>query len=302
MSGFEFGIVAAAFWSATNIIDKYLVGRFANEGGVGALLTLSALFPIVVLPIAYLATNQSIWLPIDQIGVLLLSGLLTVTWVYFYLRALESDDASIVMSLFQLTPLFALAFGYLLLAELPTTGQILFGAVIVLGSIVLAIDRISGSIKGTLLALVLTASALIALTNTLFKLVALSADFWTAIFWQGLGAVLTGLTIYCMHRPFRVSFHNFIAQNWGVGLTLNGINETLTITGNVIFAYAILLAPLAVVQTTEAYQPLFVFVFGSLMAMLFPRLIKEDLSRITLLQKTIGVAIVFIGSYFLVLA
>ena len=300
LAGFTLGLIATFFWSLTNLIDKYLVQRFTSDLGIGPLLLLSAFFPGLLMPVALLLTDQSINIPLLDIGILLLSGILTVSWIYFYLGALYEEDVSIVMSLFQLTPIFALGTGYLLLSETPTQTQLLFGGMIVLGSVILSVERSTGKFKLKLLAYISLASALIALMNTAFKFSALDADFWVSIFWHGAGAFLTGLCIFCIHKTYRRNFKLYIKENWGIGLGLNALNETFTVIGDVFFAFAILLAPLALIQTTEAYQPVFVFIFGSVLTILFPKWFSEDISRSALIQKIIGITTIVIGSIMLI--
>lgn len=296
--GFLFAAIATMFWSATNIIDKYLVSRFSKDGEVGGLLLLSGFFPAVLLPIAYLL-GDGIFLPTTpQIGILMASGVLAVCWMYFYFKALFDEDVSIVMPLFQLTPIFALLFAFVALRELPAPVQIAYGAIIVAGSLILSVERSTGTFKTRLIVYTLTGSALIALTNTLFKYVALDADFWVSIFWQGLGTVCAS-SLLLIYAPFRNAFLHFMSVNWGIGLALNALNETFTIVGNVLFAYAILLAPLALVQTTEAYQPIFVFTASVILAVLFPKHIREDISKGVLVHKTLGITVVVLGSYLL---
>ncbi|MFT5036873.1 MAG: drug/metabolite transporter (DMT)-like permease [Candidatus Azotimanducaceae bacterium] len=301
MSGYAIAIIAALLWSFTNLIDKYLIQKYCKDGGIGALVILSALFPIVILPVAVLMSNQTIALPLLQIMILMISGVLGVGLLYFYLSALYTDEVSLVMPLFQITPLFALLFGFFVLAEMPTTTQLLFGGIVLFGAFILSIERTTGRIKIQLVLNVVLSSALIALTNTLFKFVAIDFDFWISIFWQALGTFATGIFLLIFHDRWRNEFKCFVTENLGLGVSLNAANEMLTICGDLLFAYAILLAPLALIQTTEAYQPVFVFIFGLLLTFFVPKWVHEDISRGAIIQKALGITIVVIGSALLAL-
>jgi hypothetical protein len=59
------------------------------------------------------------------------------------------------------------------------------------------------------------------------------------------------------------------------------------------------LAPLAIVQTTDAYAPIITFVGGILLARFVPHILDEDISRTVLIQKTLGIAVVVAGSLLL---
>lgn len=299
MSGFLFALLATWFWSLVNIIDKYLVEKYCKESGVGALIVLSSLFTVFLVPLAYFFANSTIWISEASILILIFSGTLTVGWISLYLFALQEEEVSVVMPLFQITPLFALIFGFLFLNEILTGWQLIAGAVILMGSAVLSIERTTGKIKWKLVLYLTASSAIIALMNTTFKFVAIDESFWVSIFWHSVGSSSTGLLLYLTYKRYRDQFNEFIKVNAGVGLSLNGLNETMTLIGDVLFAFAILLAPLAIIQSVEAFQPFFVFIIGILLTLFLPKIFTEDISAEALIQKTAGVILVVIGSLWL---
>jgi uncharacterized membrane protein len=299
MSGFLLAGIAAFLWSLVNIIDKALIERFCKIEGTGALLILSALFPAVLLPISYFFAEQSIIVSFHDVAILIFSGFLVVAWIALYFNALLDDDVSVVMPMMQLVPVFAFIFGYLLLNELPSGAMLLAGLVIVIGSLVLSIEQTTGTIKKRLLVSMIAVSAIIALMNTLFKFVTVAENFWVSVFWHTLGIVIVGVVLYLFHSSYRCQFHQFIKSNWGIGLSLNAVNESLTLGGDLLFAYAILLAPLALVQTMEGYQPLFVFLMGLIITKISPNILNENVTKPIIIQKGIGIALVIVGSVWL---
>lgn len=300
--GFLLGIGAAFVWSIVNLVDTYLVERFSKNSGIGALIILSSIFPGVLLPIAYELSGRNISFPPLETLILIASGILATIWISFYLIALEEEETSIVVPLiFQLTPLFALPLAFLFLNEWPTTSQLIGGAVIVIGSIILAFEHTTGKLKMRLLFLITASSVSVALMNTLFKLVAIDAAFWPSVFWHSAGILIAGVCLLFFHTQYRNQFFSFIQENMGMSLSLNGINESLTLLGDVLFAYAILLAPLALIQTTEAFQPIFVFFFMVALTLLFPKIMKEDFGTRALIQKVLGIGLVTIGTLLLYL-
>ena len=70
----------------------------------------------------------------------------------------------------------------------------------------------------------------------------------------------------------------------------------ITIISNVIFHYAMLLVPIAIVETvTEGIQPLFVILYGVLLTIFFPKIINENIERKSLLQEILAIGIVYLG-------
>ena len=59
--------------------------------------------------------------------------------------------------------------------------------------------------------------------------------------------------------------------------------------------YAMLLAPLSLVQAITSTSTLFVFIFGVLLSLIFPKLGREDLSSKNLLQKGAAAVLVAAG-------
>jgi hypothetical protein len=61
--------------------------------------------------------------------------------------------------------------------------------------------------------------------------------------------------------------------------------------------YATLLAPVALVLLVNSFQPLFVFTLGIALTLFFPRVAKESLGRMKLLQKGAGIGLMLVGGY-----
>lgn len=300
--GFFYGIAAAFFWSLTNIIDKHLTHRHASDGNVWGIVILSCFFPAILLPIAANYTDINIpntnW---TEASLLMFSGGLMVAWIYFYLKALTEEDTSIVMTLLVLAPLFSLLFGNIILKELPTSIQLIGGAFIVLGSLVVSYEYTEGTFNKKLILYALLASIVMGLMHSLFKFSTLEGDFWLSMFWRSMGMVLVGMVLCFSISSIRNTFYHFMSNYLKSGLSLNATNESLTLLGDMLFGFAILFAPIALIQTTEAYQPIFVIVASFILSQAFGvDSVKEDYSRNILIKKIIGTVLVIGGSLVLV--
>lgn len=301
MLGFTLGIVATFFWSLVNVIDKYLVEKFCKGGSIGSLLILSSFFPALLVPLSlFFSEHPTDFLnfSLPQIAILIFSGCLTTVWMYFYFSALHDDDVSVVAPLFQLTPVFALILGIFVLGELPTTLQISCAGLILVGSLILSYEQATGTIKLKLVAYLATASLIIATMNVIFKYVALDESFWSSILWHSIGTTLAGITLYCSNFEYRNAFKTFVKDNLGFGITLNALNESFVLIGDTIFAYALLLAPVALIQSTQAYQPIFVLLIGIGVAKFKPKWVEESTDSKIVIQKVIGILFVVLGSTF----
>jgi drug/metabolite transporter (DMT)-like permease len=300
--GFLYGIAAAFFWSLTNIIDKHLTTRHAKDGNVWGIVILSCFFPAILLPIASNYTDINIpntnWF---DAGILMFSGMLMVGWIYFYLKALTEDDTSIVMTLLVLAPFFSLLFGNLILQELPTSMQLAGGGLLVLGALVVSYEYGESKFNTKLIFYALIASLIMGLMHSLFKFSTLEGDFWQSMFWRSTGMVATGIILCFTIARIRDAFYHFMQHYLRKGLSLNATNESLTLLGDLLFGFAILFAPIALIQTTEAYQPVFVIMASFVLAQLFGvESVREDYSRGALTKKIVGTLFVLAGSAVLV--
>ena len=140
-------------------------------------------------------------------------------------------------------------------------------------------------------------SMLYAINGVLFKFVAVSQQrFWPSLFWDFLGKVIFGLLIFFTITSYRQQFLQTLKENKKKVLALNGLSEILAVVGEGAGAFATLLAPVVLVQVVSGFQPLFVFIYGILLTLLWPSFAKESLVRKNLVQKMMGITLIIIGA------
>jgi drug/metabolite transporter (DMT)-like permease len=135
----------------------------------------------------------------------------------------------------------------------------------------------------------------IAVSSLIFKMFALSDDFWPTTFWMFVGEALFGAALLAV-RSYRRQFIDLLRSNPGAVLTVNAVNELINLGGGLGTRYALLLAPLGIVQAIGSTTTLFVFVFGVLISVFLPRFGRENLSRRELLQKGAAAVLVAAGA------
>jgi hypothetical protein len=86
-----------------------------------------------------------------------------------------------------------------------------------------------------------------------------------------------------------------LRTNTAALLTTNGANELINIGGALGNRYALVLAPLSLVQAVGSTTTLFVFFFGIVLTLVAPRLGREALATRELLQKGGAAVLVAIG-------
>lgn len=300
MSWFFIALGAPLLWALTNFIDKTLIQRFVSkETGVWILSLYSALFSLLVAPIILILNFDVLSISMPHALLLMAAGWAEVISIFLYLNALKNEDTSTVVPIFQTIPVFGLVFGFFILGEQLAIGQVLAIFGVVLGAIILTLE-FSGErrfrTRWTPLCLMLGASLLFAFYDALFKYVALREEFWTAVFWQHVGVAFLGILFLASRKKYRTGFIKNIRQHGGRVLGFNAINEGLYTLGVMIYSFALLLAPIALVATTNAYQPLFVFVIGLFFTLFLPSILTEKLSLRHAAQKIVAILIIIVSS------
>ena len=128
----------------------------------------------------------------------------------------------------------------------------------------------------------------------IFKIFAIAVEFWTTTFWTFVGQALFGVALLAV-ASYRRQFVAVLRTNTAALLTVNGSNELINLGGGLGNRYALMLAPLSLVQAISSTTTLFVFAFGIALSVLFPRLSRETLSGRELLQKGAAAILVAIG-------
>lgn len=292
-----FAFAGPVLWAASTHIDKYLVERFFKDSDVGVLLIFTGL--IGLLPLPFIAAFEPHTLAIGAlaISVLVASGALYMGAMFFYLRALQTEEASVIAPLFQISPLFAYGLAWAVLGEMLTLKQSAGGLLIMASVFLISFrPRREGKSRVRLSTVLLMAACAftLALNSVIFKFFAIRDEFWSTTFWTFVGNVVFGAGLL-FYPPYRREFFGLFRVHPYAMLTINAANELINLGGGLGMRYAMLLAPLSLVQAISSTTPLFVFLFGIALSLFLPALGREDISRRSLIQKGIAAILVIAG-------
>jgi drug/metabolite transporter (DMT)-like permease len=302
MTWFFIALIGPILYALTNFIDKLLLEKYFKDGGVGTLVLISSLISIFVLPFIFLIDNTVFSVGYVQILTLALVGILNVVVIWCYLLALRDEEASIVVVFYQLVPVFGSILGYFILGEVLSQIQLIAMSVIILGTTIISFEideENKFKLRKKTIPLMLIAALGWAIESVLFKLVALEENLWRSLFWEHFMMTMVGLLIFVFIRSYRDNFLLAIRNNSRKILSFNVLNEALYITGNIVVAFAYLLAPIGLVLLTESFQPIFVFMLGIFFTLFFPKFATEKIYTKHILQKVMAICITGIGTYLL---
>lgn len=283
-------------WALSTHLDKYLLERYFKEGSVAVLMVFTAIIGALALPFVWLFQSSVVALDHVSMAAIAASGILYMSAIYFYLQALQTEEASTISPFFQAAGVFGLILGYFILGEQISNSQIIGVLLIIAGSVILSLRFGQGAsqVKKQLVILMLFCALAISLSSLIFKFFAVRDEFWTTTFWNFFGQALFGLLLMLPAKN-RKQFSEMIHANAGALLSVNLTNELINLGGNLGVRYTLLLAPLGVVQAISSTTSFFVLFFGVILSLFFPNLAREEISIGSLIQKIIATTLVVAG-------
>lgn len=302
MPWFLIALISPFLSSVIHHADKYLLSKFKRQHSIGSIILFSSLFPILLLPFFILYGVRVETISFENISLLIVTGIFSALSLLFYFYALEDEEASLIVPMFQLVPVFGYFLGIVVLGESIAGAKLLAALVVLLGATILSFEfeeemGLHFKLKPTLF--MVAASLFLSLNDVIFKSTTIKdGSYVISIFWNLVGYAVFGILMFLLVHHYRRSFLMSLRENGRKFLAINLGNEVLQTGAVVSFSYAILLAPLALVLLVEAYQPAFVLIIGIVLTKFFPRISTERITGKYLLHKILAIAIIVIGSIF----
>lgn len=301
MNWFFVALIPPLLYAVTNLLDKALLSKYFQEGGVGTLLMFSALLSFIAIPLLYLVEPDVLAVSEENLSTLAALSLLDIILIWAYLMALKDAESSATIFYYQLVPVMALVMGYFHLGETITKTQLLAMIIIIFGTSLVSFEKGENGLvfKWKTVMFMLIACACWASESVFFKGVALEENIWRSLFWKHVMLLIIGILMFVFMPTQR---HNFLARfkagSTGI-IALNVLNESLYMSGNIVAAYAFMLAPVALALLAETFQAFFVLILGVVLTFFLPKIFNERIGKGTIAKKLIALVITGAGTYIL---
>ena len=297
-------IFASFLWALTNHIDKFMInGIDESASSVKTLLVFSTLVAgIIFTPIWLVVSKFSVAISNLSLISVLVSSIIYTLATYFYFKALSKNDASIVVVMFQLIPVFSYILALIFFNERLTIQQIIGSIIIILSAVIISFDfeEKNNNSKFQALVLMIFSSLLYATYFILFDVAIRDSSYNSCAFWYQVGFLLIGIVLMCI-RSFRTTFIKAIKTNGKRYLSLNVTNEAINLWANLLVNFANVTIPIAIANILNGFQGAFVFILGVIGVQVLPKSFKEDLRRKIVIQKigcivlsVVGLVVMFI--------
>lgn len=235
----------------------------------------------------------------NAIGLIVAGALASISYIPYYV-ALGKEEATSVTILEQLSPIFYLIFGWLILGESISEMQLAAFAIILLSplAIVLGSRKSSQNSKISIVLLMVGKVTISALANV--SVVKFSgSDLMTSIFYITLGKGLCDIVMSLIFKKWRVRFKQ-VAKKHRKPLKFYGIfliDHLLWLVSDFTYYAALTLAPIVamVSAVAKSAQPILVFVLGIVLTAMWPKFGREKNNRRTIISHFIATVLAVIG-------
>ena len=135
-------IFASFLWATTNHIDKFMITTIDETGGsIKTLLIFSTFIAgLIFTPTWLILSGFSVPISILSLSCTLLASITYILATYLYFIVLNKNDASIVVIMFQLIPVFSYFISLILFKENLTIRQIIGSIIIIISAVLISFD------------------------------------------------------------------------------------------------------------------------------------------------------------------
>ncbi len=297
MNWLFFALLAPLLFTGGNYIDKFMIENVVHDAW--AMPTYEAFMASLAGGVLWVLTGFPTP-PLTVVVPILIVGALTALGAVLYFSAMSLEEASSVIVLMQMQPVFVLVLSLVFLSEV-INGQQLLGFVLILGAAVaISINRGMGGLKlSRAFFLILLTDLIWASALVLLKHVVAEVDLLHIMAFESWGLALGSFTLYLLVPRLRKAFNQSIRIIPRRGVGMLALGQTVFVVAKLVAFTAVSLGPLALVSVLGSTQVFFGLVVGTLLTTIAPAIFKEDISGTNLARKGV-LALVMFGGILLV--
>lgn len=295
MEWYLYALLAPAFWAMNNVFIKFLLtNKFkSNLPLIFTAVSIDALFALTV----FISSAVEYIFPHSLLASL--AGVMPLAAFWFYSKALSTEEVSRIVTLFQLIPVFVVLLSAVFLNEILGARRYMGIALIVIASVLISYRKASRKpFSGTLKFMVPFCLIIAAYTVTNKTLVS-HVNYWSVFFWNVLGTFTGALSLLILPKPRKEIIETILAVGRKTVFT-TFIGEGLYVTGTLCSLIALSLTDASLASSLFGLQPFYVFFYTTILSILSPRILKEEINKEILLLKISAVTLMFIGTWLVV--
>jgi transporter family protein len=295
MSWITLSLLALILWAIVNILDKYVVDHELRDP-----IFVTAIFCLAA---SILLIGSSLLFGLQTVSVLVISlamvtGLMYSLAIYLYYTVMRGEEVSRLVPFISIEPLFIALGAFLFFGEQLGWQHYLGILLVVSGAILIARERSSNKLEKLrlqhlhLLALLMV--LLFSGKNLLVKYLFFGNDFWTIMFWFGLGGLILPILLFVFHHPrIRGKFRRGVEH-----LIVSAVFSSVAL---ILFSQALKIGSVSLVIALIATKPMLVFLVATICSFIFPKIICEKHSLKILLLKVLATVMIVVGGILIIM-
>jgi len=291
-----FVLAAYAIWAVCSLIDKIVISKGYIKNPL-VYIVLNGLMNVLIVFLFPFVEFELLSFT-DILIVMLIAGVLFVISVVLYYKAVEHDEISRIIMIYQLSPVFTFIFSYIILGERLGKSQIIGFLFLLAAGLIVSYKKVGKSIKISKAFYYILASAFLGSVGAVsVKYIYNVTNFWNAFLWLRISGftALGVLAAASVRNEFVGTFKN---MNPKIRYLL-GFKMVIDFSAFAFIGYAIYKGPLSLVSALSgSVHPLFVFALALIATLYIPHLLKEEINKKSILSKLLALALIIIGIIF----
>lgn len=284
-----FSVLAVLCFSFVSIIDKYVLTKWVKRPII-LVIAMSA-FGLISAVVIYFIHGFS-YLSFFNIFLALIGGTFTIFSAFFYFKALKKEEVSRVVPLFYLSTLFVSLFAAIFLKEVFTPLEYLGIFLLVFGAILISSRNPLKLGFSKALPLMLLSVTTVSANSLLTKYLLGFTDYWTVFSYMRIGGGILLIPISYIYLSSLI----LVAKKHGKRFIATvATSEILTVFAMLFFTIAASIGYITLVSAVSAIQPFFVLLLTVILSMLYPSIMKEEISKSVMIVKISAIIIMFSG-------
>ena len=288
-----FSLIYPALYAVTNIFDRHIVDkRVRNPYSWAVYLSIVRLFFSVLILIA-LSWPEA---PLHAVLVTLFGGVLfSICW-FLYFKAVSTTHVSEVMGMFYMYPVITALLAIALLGESISAVKLFAIFLSVAGALLLGVKR-DFKLKRFYVRMVFWVVMIAAVFNASGEIVIKYAtpymSPWHIFAFIMIGFFFTSAVFSLLSKKTVKGLADIVRNPFT--MLLGFLTETTAGLAMIIFAAGAALQKVSYVAAFGTLQPMFVFIFATVLSIILPSFIKEELAAKSLATKFVAILLVVSG-------
>ena len=290
-----FTLIAELMWNFTSLFDKILLSKGHIKSPYVFIVFNGAMNVLLIFLLPFFDFGH---LSLKDAAIAIAASTFLIIGIIFYYMAVQKEEISRILMLWQLTPVFVLIISFLFIGETLTKRHFIGFLLLFAAGIIVSYKKINGKFMlSKAFCLMILSTLPISLYYIMSKHVYEVTDFWSAFMWLRVAA-FSGILVLLI-PSVRKQFITTVKSMKSGAKGLIGFKMIVDFSAFMFLGYAMLNGPISLISALgSAAAPMFIFFITVFTSIYLPHLVKENIDRKSILTKIMAIALIIAGIIF----